>query len=87
MHNFFTLKFVENKGRVLENPVFLALKRKGDSICYYKTKRGFEVDFLLKRNRNRELIQVCYDLSNVGTFNREKKHCLLESRSWRLKPV
>lgn len=76
IHNFLTLKFVENKGRVLENLVFLALKRKGYPICYYKTKRGFEVDFLVKRNGNRELIQVCYDLSNVDTFNREKKALL-----------
>jgi predicted AAA+ superfamily ATPase len=73
IHNFLTLKFVENRGRILENLVFLALKRKGYSVCYYKTKRGFEVDFLIERNRNRELIQVCYDLSKVDTFNREKK--------------
>lgn len=32
IHNFLTLKFVENKGRVLENLVFLALKRKGYSV-------------------------------------------------------
>ena len=76
IHNFFTLSFAENKGRILENIVFLELKRNGYPVCYYKTKRGLEVDFLLVKNGNKQLIQVCYDMSRVDTYNREKKALL-----------
>ena len=76
IHNFLTLSFAENKGRILENMVFLELKRKGHPVYYYKTKRGLEVDFLLAKNGNKQLIQVCYDMTHVDTCNREKKALL-----------
>ncbi|MEE9390239.1 MAG: ATP-binding protein [Candidatus Aminicenantaceae bacterium] len=76
MHNYLTLKFTENRGRILENLVFLELRRRGFHVFYYKTAGGHEVDFLLKDNGEWKLIQVCYDLSHIETFNREKKALL-----------
>jgi len=76
MHNYLTFRFSENKGRLLENLVFLELKRRGSSIFYYKTTRGHEVDFLLRDKGKWKLIQVCYDLNNIDTFSREKKALL-----------
>jgi len=73
LHNYLTLKFSENKGRLLENIVFLELRRRGFHIFYYKTARGHEVDFLLQDNGEWKLIQVCHDLSHIETFTREKK--------------
>ncbi|MBL7177001.1 MAG: ATP-binding protein [Desulfobacteraceae bacterium] len=73
MHNYLTLRFSENKGRLLENLVFLELKRRGVPIFYYKTNRGHEVDFLINNKGNWDMIQVCYDLTHVDVFSREKK--------------
>lgn len=83
MHNYLTLNFSGNRGRVLENLVFLELRRKGNSIWYYRTKGGYEVDFLLQDNGESRLIQVCYDLSNVNTFSREKNALILAMKELR----
>ena len=85
IHNYLTLKFSENKGRVLENMVFAALRRKGHPVFYYKTKAGYEVDFVVKENNTLNLIQVCYDLENIETFNRERKAIILGMKELGLK--
>jgi predicted AAA+ superfamily ATPase len=76
MHNYLTFRFSENKGRLLENLVFLELRRMGSPIFYYKTAGGHEVDFLLREKGGWKLIQVGYDLDNIDTFSREKKALL-----------
>ncbi len=73
IHNHLTFKFSENKGRILENLVFTALRRREHYIYYYKTKAGYEVDFFIRKNGKTSLIQVCYDLTNLDTYHREKK--------------
>ena len=73
IHNYLTFKFSEQKGRLLENLVFLELKRRGLPIFYYKSNRGYEVDFLIKDNGQKQLIQVCHDLTAIDTFSREKR--------------
>jgi predicted AAA+ superfamily ATPase len=73
LHNYLALEFLENRGRLLENLVFLALRRKGHPIFYYKTTQGYEVDFLVKDKGKERLIQVCHDLNRTDTFSREKK--------------
>lgn len=80
LHNFLTFKFSENKGRILENLVFLELRRRGLSVFYYKTAGGEEVDFLVKSRKDVRLIQVCYDLHNLDVFTREKKALLSAMR-------
>jgi predicted AAA+ superfamily ATPase len=76
LHNFLTFKFSENKGRILENLVFLALRRSLLPVFYYRTAVGEEVDFLVKSGKDIQLIQVCYDLHNLDVFTREKKALL-----------
>jgi hypothetical protein len=73
LHNFLTLKFSENRGRLLENLVFLELRRKGHQVFYYKSKTGAEVDFCIYKKGEIALIQVCHDLSHIETVNREKR--------------
>jgi len=63
-------------GRQLENSVYLALRRKGlvsgESLFYYRSESGLEVDFLVRRDhQTEELIQVCLDLSSIETRARE----------------
>jgi predicted AAA+ superfamily ATPase len=85
LHNFLSFKFAENKGRILENLVFLELRRRAPSVFYYKTANGEEVDFLVKGRKDMQLIQVCYDLHNLDVYTREKKSLLCGMRELELK--
>lgn len=62
-------KFSEDKGGLLENIVFIELKRNGKDI-YYFSEKG-ECDFLIRQGiKITETIQVCYEL-NEGNKERE----------------
>jgi len=61
--------FSPNTGRLLENMVYLQLKRQNMPIYYYKTKTGKEVDFYLPKSG--ELIQVSLSMTNKDTLERE----------------
>jgi len=61
--------FTENKGRILENIVFLQLLRNHDEIFYYTGKN--ECDFIVKQGLHvTNAIQVCYQLTQEN-FERE----------------
>jgi hypothetical protein len=65
-------QFSKNKGKFLENLVFLELRRKFQEIYYYKTTNNLEVDFLIKVGRkDLRLIQVTDNLDNEKTRQRE----------------
>ena len=60
--------------RALENMIYLELKRRGFTVNYYKTREGFEIDFVIKNQENQlELIQVSYSLDNDEIVNREAR--------------
>ena len=59
-------------GDMLENIVYLELKRRYSEIYYFKTAQGYEVDFLLKEyERITHLVQVSQTLSDEKTKKRE----------------
>lgn len=60
-------------GRLMENAVFLELRRRGGrELYYFKDERGREVDFLVKDGDGvSELIQVNYSIEEPETFKRE----------------
>jgi predicted AAA+ superfamily ATPase len=59
-------------GHLLETVVYLELRRRGKSLAYVVTPSGYEVDFLAEDPRGgRELIQVCADLEDPRTRQRE----------------
>lgn len=62
-------------GHLLENLVYLELRRPGGlTIEYYKTAGGREVDFIVTDDKgDEELIQVCADIGNPPTRERELK--------------
>ncbi|MCI5130932.1 MAG: ATP-binding protein [Candidatus Electrothrix sp. EH2] len=76
LHNFLTLSFSANKGRVLENIVFLELRRKGIQTRYYKTTTDQEIDFLAMSEGKQQLIQVCYTMRHLETAEREQRALL-----------
>ncbi|BAD86011.1 predicted ATPase, AAA superfamily [Thermococcus kodakarensis KOD1] len=67
---FLSVKFSENFGRLMENTVFLELRRKGEEINYLLNE-NWEIDFALPEKET--LIQVSYDLSDPETLGRELK--------------
>jgi len=70
-------KFSEDAGHVYENLVFLELKRRGRDLYYWKSKKGQEVDFVLRKGlKVEEAIQVCFNLGNPETREREFRSLL-----------
>jgi predicted AAA+ superfamily ATPase len=64
-----SMSFSKDQGRLLENLVFIHLKRLGTEIYYYRQKG--ECDFIVSKNNKIEMaVQVCYDL-NTDNLNRE----------------
>ena len=66
----------ENKGQLLENLVFLELLRHknkvGENLFYYRSRNDRETDFVVREGfRVKQLIQVCYDMSDKKTEKRE----------------
>lgn len=56
-------RFSEDKGRILENVIFIELKRRKKQVYYHADKK--ECDFVLREGINiKEAIQVCYELTN-----------------------
>lgn len=76
LHNFLTLSFSANRERILENVIFLELRRKGIHTAYYRTSTGREIDFLASTKGGKQLIQVCYNMDHLETARREKKALL-----------
>lgn len=61
-----------NKGHLLENLVYINLRRISSSIFYYKTASSKEVDFILQDRDNQcHLFQVSLDLYHPQTRKRE----------------
>lgn len=61
-----------NAGHLLENLIFIALRRTTPDIWYYRTRNGREVDFIVQQDdRHRMLIQVCETLADPQTRKRE----------------
>jgi len=62
----------KRRGDLLENIVYLELKRDFDELYYFKTKQGYEVDFLVKqREKVTHLVQVSLTLEDEKTRKRE----------------
>ena len=59
-----------DKGKLLENAVFLELRRRKHNIFFYKTANNLEVDFYLP-DYEKQLIQVCFEIDQYNTFERE----------------
>ncbi len=79
--NFSSVETAKKESRLLENLVAIELKRRGKELLFYKTKDGYEVDFVTgsKEGQVDELIQVSYAVDNEITKQREIR-ALLHAR-------
>ena len=69
-----------NTGHALETIVLHECLRRGAQVAYVRTASGYEVDFLATRyDRSQTLIQVCADLHDAATWEREVR-ALQEAR-------
>lgn len=84
--NSISFKFSENVGHIYENLVFLELKRRNKEIYYWKSKKGKEVDFLIKKGLNiEEAIQVSYNLNYKKTLDREIESLMIAKDEFKIK--
>jgi hypothetical protein len=58
-----------NTGKLMENAVYLALRRESREIYYYATPAGYQVDFF--RPEAGQLVQVAQSMDNPTTRERE----------------
>lgn len=64
-------RFSKDHGYNLENVIFIELKRMALMVFYYKTDKSYEIDFLVKKGMSTGLIQICWNLENSETKQRE----------------
>ena len=61
-----TIQGIEDKSILLENMVFTELLKRGykpnENLFYYLTRKGEEIDFLIKEGEKIDLIEVSYEL-------------------------
>lgn len=67
-------RVLQNRGQVLENIVFVELRRRGLDVFHYRSKSGTETDFVTVDGQGeRALFQVCHSLTTPETERRELK--------------
>jgi predicted AAA+ superfamily ATPase len=67
--NAVTSKFSKDKGKLLENAVFMELRKKGRPVSFFKNRK--ECDFIIMDNQEKVAIQVTYSISDAETLKRE----------------
>ena len=70
LRNAVSFRTGQDTGRMLENLVFIELRRRGRECWFYRTAGGLEVDFYIPGN-DPQLIQVCYNMTDLFTRKRE----------------
>ncbi len=79
--NSISTKFSNNLGRLYENTVAVELKRRKKACYYWKNTEKEEVDFIVKNDSKiQQIIQVCYDISDMDTKKREVRSLLKASK-------
>lgn len=80
----------ESQGRIIENIVAIQLMRKKAEnpllrIFYWKDHQQKEVDFVIKDTKVKQLVQVCYDIEDYNTKERELKALIKASTELKCK--
>ncbi|MEM7133013.1 MAG: ATP-binding protein [Chloroflexota bacterium] len=61
-----------NIGKALETAILIELERRGYEVFFVNTREGYEIDFLAQSPEGHWLLmQICADLSNASTRERE----------------
>lgn len=74
-------KFSKNYGRLFENFIFWVLAKQFEEIFYFRDRKEKEVDFVLREGeKTKALYQVCYDISDFETSEREIRNLILAGK-------
>lgn len=74
-------KFSANWGRKLENAVYWQLAKRWEDLAYWRSDSGKEADFVvLDAGKTRTVYQVCFDLEDPETRQREVSGLLAAGR-------
>lgn len=69
-----SFNLTDNYGKLLENQVYLELRRQRKKIFFYHTKEGYEIDFITQDNKGTyEMIQVVWETDDSSTIEREER--------------
>ncbi|MDF1760957.1 MAG: ATP-binding protein [Coxiellaceae bacterium] len=72
--NAYSVKIKDIYNKLLENQVYLDLRRQGKKVFYYKTKDGYEIDFVTKdKNGSIDIVQVAWEMDDPKTAERERR--------------
>ncbi len=83
-NGFLNLNKIDDKGRLLENLVFVELFRREADFAYYQSYSREEVDFVIKNGKKvKQLIQVCLDIDDFRTQDREIKSLIKASNEFK----
>lgn len=76
-----SFSFSKDLGRIYETITAIELKRRSQEIYYWKNVQQEEVDFVIKYGQKvKELIQVCYNLKDLRTEQREIRALIKASK-------
>jgi len=90
LSNTIGFRFSENPGKIMENIAAVELKRRQSfnpqiEIYYWKDYQQREVDFVVKKGLDVvQLIQICYDITSIGTKERETKSLIRAMKEFKL---
>ncbi len=90
MSNAIGFRFSENLGKIMENIVAVELKKRQSfnpqiEIYYWKDYQQREVDFVVKEGLDVvQLIQVCHDVTNLETKEREVRSLVRAMKEFKL---
>lgn len=91
LSNALGFRFMKKQGKIMENVVAIELKIRqsfdpGKEIYYWRDYQQREVDFVIKEGTKvRQLIQVCWDLSDLETKEREVKALVKAMEEFKLR--
>lgn len=72
LYHAISFRFSSNRGHLLENLVYLELRRRNQELYYWRSQNGLEVDFLIREGLAPvQAIQVCESLSTDRIGERE----------------
>ena len=74
LRNNAAFQFSKDYGRLLENLVYIELRKRNKQVYYYKTTNNLEIDFAVKeKNKISSLVQVTASLDDFSVRERELK--------------
>ncbi len=67
----YSTQMTADHGALLENLVYITLRRRVHELGYYETRQGYEVDFVYREADQTVLVQAAWSLKNEHTRERE----------------